>query len=136
MILKLLEQHRERLRKPFGEVLSPGEAAARAMLGKDVSYEEIPYFFSDQYDVGMEYGGLATEWDEVVFRGDVDRHEFIVFCMAEGRVLAGMNVNVWDVNETIRELVGSRAAVDAEVLIDPGVALESLIDSDAVRSAR
>ena len=88
-----------------------GEAAARAMLDQPVAYDEIPYFFSDQYDVGMEYGGFATSWDEVVFRGDVEAREFVAFWLEDGRVVAGMNVNVWDVNEAIRELIRSRQPV-------------------------
>ena len=67
----------------------------------------MPYFFSDQYDVGMEYSGFATDWDEVVFRGDTAKREFIAYWLKDGRVLAGMNVNVWDVNEEIQELVRS-----------------------------
>ena len=59
------------------------------MLGEPVSYDRIPYFFSDQYDVGMEYSGYATSWDQVVFRGDPDTGEFIAFWVHESRVLAG-----------------------------------------------
>jgi len=103
-----------------------GPAAARAMLGQDVSYAEIPYFFSDQYDVGMEYGGHATDWDEVVFRGDVDAREFIAFWVKDERLVAGMNVNVWDVNEEIRELIRSGSEVDADRLRDPEVPLSAL----------
>lgn len=106
-----------------------GGAAARAMLGQDVRFDEIPYFFSDQYDVGMEYGGLAEGTDDVVFRGDVAGREFIAFWLRDGRVTAGMNVNVWDVNETIRELVRSRCQVDAAKLTDRGVPLEDLLGS-------
>lgn len=113
-----------------------GEAAARAMLGNEVSFVEIPYFFSDQYDVGMEYRGLATEWDEVVFRGDRDGREFIAFWIAGERVVAGMNVNVWDVSETIGELIRSRRPLDAGLLADPEVPLEALITADGVGSGR
>ena len=81
----------------WANALNQGPAAARAMLGDPVSYERIPYFFSDQYDIGMEYAGYATKWDQVVFRGEPDSGEFIAFWLQERRVLAGMNVNVWDV---------------------------------------
>src|SRR5262245_17516423 len=108
-----------------------GPAAARAMLGQDVSYEEIPYFFSDQYETGMEYGGYATEWDEVVFRGDVDAREFIAFWLQDGRVVAGLNMNVWDVNEPIRELIRSRAEIDPKRLADDEVPIESLAPEGA-----
>ncbi len=103
-----------------------GALAGRAMLGQDASYEEIPYFFSDQYEVEMEYGGFATSWDSVVFRGDVGGREFIAFWLEDGRVIAGMNVNVWDVNETIRELIRSREPVDAKRLLDPDLPLADL----------
>lgn len=82
--------------------LNQGPVAARAMLGQDVSYDRIPYFFSDQYDVGMEYSGHAPKWDEVVFRGDRGGGEFIAFWPRDGCVTAGMNVNVWDVNEQVQ----------------------------------
>jgi 3-phenylpropionate/trans-cinnamate dioxygenase ferredoxin reductase subunit len=106
--------------------LEQGPAAARNMLGRGEAYERIPYFFSDQYDVGMEYAGHAAEWDEVVFRGDVEGREFIAFWLQEGRVLAGMNVNVWDVTDAIQALIRSRAEVDVGSLRDPDVDLASL----------
>ena len=73
----------------WANALNQGPAAARAMLGEDVSYDRIPYFFSDQYDVGMEYSGYAPSWDEVVFRGDRDGGEFIAFWLSDGRVVGG-----------------------------------------------
>ena len=106
--------------------LEQGPAAARSMLGTGEPYDRIPYFFSDQYDVGMEYAGHATEWDEVVFRGDVDGREFIAFWLKGGRVLAGMNVNIWDVTDDIQALIRSRATVDPARLRDPDVELASL----------
>jgi 3-phenylpropionate/trans-cinnamate dioxygenase ferredoxin reductase subunit len=106
-----------------------GAAAARSMLGRPVSYEEVPYFFSDQYDVGMEYRGHADGWDEVVLRGDPASGEFVAFWLAEGRLLAGMNVNVWDVSETVGELISSRRQLDPELLRDPDVPLAELAKS-------
>ncbi len=110
----------------WANALKQGPVAARAMLGQDVSYEETPYFFSDQYEIGMEYSGYATEWDEVVFRGDVDQREFMAFWLRAGAVVAGMNLNVWDVNETIQELIRSRRQIDPKRLADPDVALTEL----------
>jgi hypothetical protein len=107
--------------------LNQGPAAARSMLGQEVSYDRLPYFFSDQYDVGMEYSGLALDWDEVVFRGDPAGGEFVAFWLREGRVEAGMNVNVWDVNEHVQALIRSRAVVDRGALTDPDTPLESLL---------
>jgi hypothetical protein len=96
------------------------------MLGQQVSYDHIPYFYSDQYDVGMEYSGYVPQWDEVVFRGDRAGGEFIAFWLRDGRVAAGMNVNVWDVNERVQALIRSRQPVEAAALADPGVPLDSL----------
>jgi 3-phenylpropionate/trans-cinnamate dioxygenase ferredoxin reductase component len=108
------------------------QAAARAMLGQEVSYDRVPYFFSDQYDLGMEYSGYVEPggYDEVVFRGDVPGREFIAFWLGDGgRVLAGMNVNIWDVNDAIQALIRSRRPVDRAALADPAVSLDSLADS-------
>jgi 3-phenylpropionate/trans-cinnamate dioxygenase ferredoxin reductase component len=99
--------------------LEQGPAAARSMLGKSEPYDRIPYFFSDQYDVGMEYAGYAAGWDDVVFRGDVDGREFIAFWLKAGRVVAGMNVNVWDVTDDIQALIRNRTEVDRNRLSDP-----------------
>ena len=96
------------------------------MLGQTVSYDRIPYLYSDRYDVGMEYSGLATEWDQVVFRGDPASREFVAFWLHEQRVVAGMNVNVWDVNEHVQALIRSRRAVAAAELADPECALAAL----------
>jgi 3-phenylpropionate/trans-cinnamate dioxygenase ferredoxin reductase component len=110
----------------WANALHQGPAAARAMLGRPVSYDHIPYFFSDQYDVGMEYSGYAPHWDEVVFRGDPASGEFLAFWLHEGCVVAGMNVNVWDVNEHIQALVRARKPVEAAALADPGTPLDQL----------
>ena len=107
--------------------LEQGPAAARNMLGRGEPYEKIPYFFSDQYDVGMEYAGFATDWDEVVFRGDVEAREFIAFWLSRGQVAAGMNVNVWDVTDEIQALIRSRATTDPVRLRDPEVPLSELV---------
>ena len=109
----------------WDNALQQGPAAARSMLGSTEGYARLPYFFSDQYDVGMEYSGHATDWDRIVFRGDPAEREFIVFWLRDGRVLAGMNVNVWDVAETIRGLIGH--PVDEGRLADPDVPLEQTV---------
>jgi len=115
----------------WANALNQGPAAARSMLGKGEPYERIPYFFSDQYEVGMEYSGLATEWDEVLFRGDPERREFIAFWLYDGRVLAGMNVNVWDVTDPIQALIRSRAVVDRARLADPRTPLADLLPAES-----
>jgi 3-phenylpropionate/trans-cinnamate dioxygenase ferredoxin reductase subunit len=108
----------------WANALNQPVVAARAMLGKPASYERLPYFFSDQYEVGMEYTGYATSWDQVVFRGDPAGREFIAFWLERGRVVAGMNVNVWDVGDPMKALIGSRQPVDVARLRDPDVPLE------------
>jgi 3-phenylpropionate/trans-cinnamate dioxygenase ferredoxin reductase component len=110
----------------WANALNQGPAAARAMLGQPISYDHIPYFYSDQYDVGMEYSGYAPQWDEVVFRGDRAGGEFIAFWLRGGCVAAGMNINVWDVNEQIQALIRAGQPVQAAALADPGVTLDSL----------
>ncbi|WP_053164380.1 NAD(P)/FAD-dependent oxidoreductase [Streptomyces noursei] len=112
----------------WANALNGGPAAARAMLGQDISYDRVPYFFSDQYDLGMEYSGYAPpgSYDQVVCRGDVGKREFIAFWLREGRVLAGMNVNVWDVTEQIQQLIRSGTPLGPEKLADSQVPLESL----------
>ena len=105
-----------------------GGIAAKSMLGQDAVYDRLPYFFTDQYDLGMEYTGYVEPdgYDQIVFRGDVPGREFLAFWLADGRVLAGMNVNVWDVTGHIEALIGSGRHVDADQLSDPTVPLESL----------
>jgi 3-phenylpropionate/trans-cinnamate dioxygenase ferredoxin reductase component len=96
------------------------------MLDRPASYDRLPYFFSDQYDVGMEYAGFANQWDRVVFRGDPESREFIAFWVKEGRLIAGMNVNLWDVTDAIQDLIRSRSEIPEEDLRDPNKPLEEL----------
>ncbi|MET9497018.1 FAD-dependent oxidoreductase [Streptomyces sp. NPDC006552] len=114
----------------WANALNGGPAAARAMLGKDVTYDRVPYFFSDQYDVGLEYSGWAPpgSYDQVVLRGDAGKREFIAFWLRDGRVLAGMNVNVWDVTGQIQQLIRSGARPGTERLGDPTVPLGDLLE--------
>ncbi|MEV0317693.1 NAD(P)/FAD-dependent oxidoreductase [Streptomyces sp. NPDC050658] len=113
----------------WANALNGGPAAARAMLGKDVTYDRVPYFFSDQYDVGLEYSGWAPpgSYDQVVIRGDAGKREFIAFWLSEGRVLAGMNVNVWDVTDPIQRLIREGVRPDPDALADPGTPLTALL---------
>jgi 3-phenylpropionate/trans-cinnamate dioxygenase ferredoxin reductase component len=113
----------------WSAALNQGPVAAKNMLGQNVSYRKVPYFFSDQYDLGMEYSGYAPTWDRIVYRGDREKFEVIVFWLDQGRVVAGMNVNVWDVNDAIAALVASARVIDPTVLADPSVDLASLAGS-------
>jgi 3-phenylpropionate/trans-cinnamate dioxygenase ferredoxin reductase subunit len=109
--------------------------AAASMLGRDADYDRLPYFFTDQYDLGMEYTGRADPFrDELVVRGAVADRAFIAFWCRDGRVLAAMNVNVWDVAGPLRELIRSGRRVRAEELADPDVPLAELAAAGRDRS--
>ena len=112
----------------WANALNGGRAAARSMLGEEVSYDDIPYFYTDQFDLGMEYSGFGplTQGAELVYRGDRVGREFIAFWLADGRVVAGMNVNVWDVNDAVQGIIRRANLVDPVRLIDENVPLDEL----------
>lgn len=110
----------------WANALNQGPTAARNMLGQETAYAKVPYFYSDQYDLGMEYSGYATEWDRVVVRGDTIGREFLAFWLKDGRVLAGMNANIWDQGDDIKALIQSDTEVDADRLSDQSVPLADL----------
>ncbi len=117
----------ERLRvEHWDNAYHQAPVAAQNMLGQREAYDRIPYFFSDQYDTAIEYSGHALEWDEVVFRGDVRAREFIAFWLKGGQLVAGMNMNVWDIHDSIRELIRSRRQLDPRELADPETPLDEL----------
>ena len=109
----------------WATALNQPAAVAAGMLDQVGAYDELPYFYTDQYDLGMEYIGLGGPDDEVVLRGDLARREFIAFWLREGRVVAGMNVNVWDVIDDIKAIIRAGAEVDRTGLADPGVPLSN-----------
>lgn len=113
----------------WANALDGGPAAGRAMLGQPITYDKVPYFFTDQYDLGMEYAGYSEPgyYDEVVYRGDQKSMEFIAFWLMGGRIVAGMNVNVWDVTDQIQDLIRSGRPVDRSRLADPQVPLPDLM---------
>jgi 3-phenylpropionate/trans-cinnamate dioxygenase ferredoxin reductase subunit len=104
-----------------------GVAAAKAMLGQDVAYDALPFFFSDQYDVGLEYVGyVAPDVNtEVVVRGDPATREFMAFWLRDTRLLAAMHMNMWDSLEPVQPLIASQQKLDAERLADPSIAIGS-----------
>jgi 3-phenylpropionate/trans-cinnamate dioxygenase ferredoxin reductase subunit len=110
----------------WANALNQRPAAARNMLGRTEAYDRLPYFFSDQYDAGMEYSGFARTWDRVVFRGDPASREFIAFWLVGDQVVAGMNLNVWDVADPIQRLIRDRVTVDDRRLADTDIPLEEL----------
>jgi 3-phenylpropionate/trans-cinnamate dioxygenase ferredoxin reductase subunit len=110
----------------WANALNGGPVAARAMLGQDVVYDRLPYFFTDQYDLGMEYSGLGGADMRVVCRGNPDDGEFIAFWLEGDRVRAAMNVNVWDVTDPLQALIRADRPVDDARLADPDVPLADL----------
>lgn len=113
----------------WANALHAGPVAAKAMLGQQVAFADVPYFYTDQFDLGMELAGypplMASA--ELVVRGDLDAREFIAFWVDAGRIVGGMNVNVWDVQDAIGELIRSGTRVDPDALRDPAAPLESLL---------
>ena len=110
----------------WSAALNQGPAAAKNMLGNPTPYDKTPYFYSDQYDLGMEYRGWAPEFDQVVFRGDAASGEFLAFWLHRSQVVAVMNANVWDQTDAIDALVRARPSVDPARLADPDVELATL----------
>jgi NADPH-dependent 2,4-dienoyl-CoA reductase/sulfur reductase-like enzyme len=103
----------------WANALHQPEVVAKSVLGQDAVYDRLPYFFTDQYDLGMEYVGYADADDEVVVRGDLDGREFVALWVRDGRVVAGMNVNVWDVTDRIRDIILAGQPADAFELPAP-----------------
>jgi len=106
-----------------------GVTAAKAMLGQDAVDARPSYFFSDQYDLGMEYTGDIgpSGYDRVIFRRHADSRQVVVFWLQEQRVQAGMNINIWDVADDIERLVQSARRVNVDDLANPGIPLASLL---------
>ncbi|MDR5699220.1 NAD(P)/FAD-dependent oxidoreductase [Agromyces aerolatus] len=122
----------------WANALTGGAVAARSMLGQAVVHDAIPYFYTDQFDLGMEYAGFAplTREARIVYRGDPSSGTFVAFWMQGPRVVAGMNVNVWDVNESIQALVRSGASVDERMLRDESIPLDDVADVGELGEAR
>jgi 3-phenylpropionate/trans-cinnamate dioxygenase ferredoxin reductase subunit len=120
----------------WANALNQGPAAARNMLGVPTPYARLTYFYSDQYDLGMEYSGYAATWDRVVVRGDLATRRFIAFWLKDQRVLAGMNAGVWEVTEPIQALIRGGWPVDPERLADPEVPLDQVTGELMEGSAR
>jgi len=106
-----------------------GATAGKAMLGQDAVDARPSYFFSDQYDLSMEYTGDIgpSGYDQVIFRRYADSAQLIVFWLSEQRVQAGMNINIWDVADDIERLVQSPHPADTDDLADPDIPLASLL---------
>jgi len=108
----------------WDNAIRQGKLAAATLMGKNQSYDWLPYFFTDQFDFGMEYVGHSDPEDETVIRGDVDSGEFLIFWQNGQKITAAANVNIWDVNDQLRAVVGRE--VSAERLADPKINLADL----------
>jgi 3-phenylpropionate/trans-cinnamate dioxygenase ferredoxin reductase component len=113
----------------WSNALHQPATAARSMRGEQAAYDRIPYFFTDQYDLGMEYSGYTEHgrFDDVVVRGDLEGRKFIAFWLADGRVLAGMNVNIWNVNREIQTMIRSGGKMNRAQLLDADVPLDRVV---------
>ncbi|MEP6649191.1 MAG: FAD-dependent oxidoreductase [Lapillicoccus sp.] len=111
----------------WANALDRPPTVAKGVLGKSGDFDKLPFFYSDQYDLGLEYSGRGGKEDDLVIRGDLDGREYVAFWLAHedsgDRVTAGMNVNVWDVQDDIQALVASHDPVDREKLANPDVPL-------------
>jgi 3-phenylpropionate/trans-cinnamate dioxygenase ferredoxin reductase component len=127
--------HRHLRVEHWANALHGGPAAARSMLGRRVIHDPVPYFFTDQYDLGMEFSGYIEPgaYDRLVFRGDLPGRKFIAFWLSAGRVIAGMNVNVWDVTTAIQQLIRAGTPVDPDRLADQDIPLDELRPEDGTR---
>jgi 3-phenylpropionate/trans-cinnamate dioxygenase ferredoxin reductase subunit len=114
----------------WANALNQPAVAAASMLGGTGVYDELPYFYTDQYDLGMEYVGYVEPngYEQLVFRGDRASREFIAFWLSDGRLIAGMNVNVWDVTDPIKAIIRSRAVVDVATLTSEDTPLTVIAD--------
>ena len=119
----------ERIRtEHWANALKQPDVAVAGMLGDPGEYQELPYFFTDQYDLGMEYAGHAPHYQRVVFRGDKDAREFVAFWLdTDNHLLAGMQVNIWDALDDIKNLIRKKAPVDPDKLADPEVPLSDAL---------
>jgi len=107
----------------WANAIATGRLAALSMMGKPAAYDEVPYFYTDQFDLGMEYWGDPGPASELLVRGDLESEAFVAFWVEPtgagvGHVLAGMHVNVWDAAEEIPALVRSERLIDLASLTE------------------
>jgi len=123
----------------LANALHAGPAAARSMLGRDAVDDRVPSFFTDQYEIGMEYAGWYPPggYDTLVTRGDLDRAAFHAFWLSDGRVVAGMHINQWDQGiAPVQELIRGARPVDPQRLADPSVPMAEAAVSASSSAAR
>jgi 3-phenylpropionate/trans-cinnamate dioxygenase ferredoxin reductase component len=113
--------------------LKQGPAAARNMLGENEPYDEIPWFWSDQYEHNLQYAGFHTEWDELVVRGSTEERSFVAFYRKDGRVLAAVAINRGrDLRRSI-PLIKTQEEIATVKLCDLDVDLRTLTGAASLR---
>ncbi|MEO6957464.1 MAG: FAD-dependent oxidoreductase [Antricoccus sp.] len=113
----------------WANALMDGQIAARSMLERPSQFDPVPFFFTDQYDIGMEYAGSvnAATAGEPIIRGDLTAHSFQAFWLTDGVLLAGMHVNCWDEGiKSVQDLIRRRVRIDPTRLADSDVPLVDL----------
>ena len=110
----------------WANAVNQGTTAGRNTAGERDAYTRLPYLFSDQYDLGLEYVGHSSNGDAVAIRGNPDTREFIAFWHRDGIITAAMNVNVWDVVDELKAIIETRSPIDLALLTDPDVPLAEL----------
>ena len=120
------EHHRS---EHWANALNGGKVAAKSMMGQDARLDVVPYFYTDQFSMSMEYSGFPSLTFGIppVIRGSLDEGSFIAFWLREGNVVAGMSVNQSRVQKPIKALISNRVPVDVGKLTDPGVPLDELV---------
>jgi 3-phenylpropionate/trans-cinnamate dioxygenase ferredoxin reductase subunit len=106
--------------------LREGAHAARSMLGATDPYDEVPWFWSDQYDRNIQYTGFHGPWDELVFRGDPGAERVSAFYLKDGTVRACLAINSPRDARRAARLIRDRVAVDAAALADERTDLRAL----------
>jgi 3-phenylpropionate/trans-cinnamate dioxygenase ferredoxin reductase subunit len=108
--------------------MQQGASAARSMIGKGKPYDPVHWFWSDQYDVNLQYAGFQRKWDLVVVRGNLDARDFIAFYLSQGQIDAVVALNRGKDVRRVMPLIKARTAVDVRRLDDEGVDLRSLVE--------
>ncbi len=102
-------------------------STAKAMCGNGVPYAEVPWFWSDQYDLNLQMLGVAEHWDRLVFRGSVEERKFSVFYLLDGIIVAANAINSARDVAPARKMIAERRPVEAEVLASPDIPLKRLL---------
>jgi 3-phenylpropionate/trans-cinnamate dioxygenase ferredoxin reductase subunit len=110
----------------FDNALKMGEHAARSMLGSAEPFDDPHWFWSDQYDLNLQYGGFAKEWDDIVIRGSVEDRDFCAFYLKDGVLLAALGLNRGKEVRRAMKLISAAARPDTTALRDEDVDLRSL----------